>query len=467
MNMEEMGPHGNTAMPVKEGGFRTLYQAPPIFASGTSVKAQATSFEAVAGKTSNFSGYGTGILGPTIMIERGQDFSLRLENGLGQATNIHWHGLIVPAEMDGGPSQVVSAGSSFQYNFPIVQRAGTYWYHPHPHGNTARQVHNGLGGAFIVTDTEERSLNLPSGEQDKLLVLQDKRIGDSGNVVYSPFMSEIMTGYFGNHILVNGIYSPVIEVKSRFHRLRMVNGSTARVYNLALSTGKSFHVIGGDGGLLPAPEQLTSVFLAPGERVDILVDFSTSKRGDELYLISDRFEGGVQGNEAFEIAKFRVTEEETENFTIPAFLSHFEPIDPSAVVNSRTFTLFRSNKSAAPHRPGGGMGMHTINNLVFDQTRIDARVKADTVEEWIFDNSQGDEIHPMHIHALQFRVVERTGGRNRLTATEKGWKDTVLVMPGEKVKLLVPFPSYRGKYVFHCHNLEHEDDGMMLNFLIE
>jgi blue copper oxidase len=434
----------------------------PVLQSGSAVA------EIMSNKSSRVFGYHNNILGPIIKATTGETVNPILQNALHEETNIHWHGLVIPADMDGHPENIVNAGSSFNFSFVINQRAGTYWYHPHTHGKTARQVFMGLAGMFIVNDNEEQSLELPSGSYEVPLIIQDKCINPDFSLNYSPTGSEIMTGYLGQFVLVNGKHSPFLNVATRYYRLRVLNGSTARIYNLALSNGSSFYVIGSDGGLLSIPEPVTSLVLAPGERADLLIDFSAYSVGTELYLQSNAFNGGAaQGNQSFKILKLVVDRTETDSFALPATLSVINPIPPTSAVRTRKFNIVGQ---AAAHEGMPGMenmkGMHRINDKVFDMDRIDETVNAGTTEIWEFDNSTGDELHPMHIHGVQFQVVERTGGRNTLIASERGWKDTVLLMAGEKVKVIMTFPSNTGKFVFHCHNLEHEDDGMMLNYAI-
>lgn len=444
----------------------------PATVKNPSLIAKSTTASIVKGKTSRVFGYQDTILGPTIKMMNGENANINLQNSLSEETNIHWHGLIIPANMDGHPENIIQAGSSFNFNFQINQRAGTYWYHPHPHGKTSHQVFMGLAGMFIVNDAEEASLNLPANDYEIPLVIQDKRIYSDYSMNYSPTSGEIMTGYMGESVLVNGIYSPYFNVATRYYRMRVLNGSTARIYNLALSDSSGFYVIGSDGGLLSTSESVNSVLLAPGERADILVNFSNYAVGTEIYLQSKVFNAGtIQGTQTFGIMKFTVATSETETFTVPATLSIINPNPQTSASKIRAFDIAGMDMGDMGGMSGMGnmgsmAGMHTINGKSFDMNRIDEEVAAGSTEIWTFDNTMGDEIHPMHIHGVQFQVLDRTGGRNTLIATEKGWKDTVLVMPQEKVRVIMTFPQNKGKFVLHCHNLEHEDSGMMLNYKI-
>lgn len=446
---------------IVEDDFNRVLPLPNVVSNNPQFLVQSTSGQMLSQSSTSIFSYRNGLLGDTIKTTKGATVNIQVKNNLDVETNIHWHGLIVPEHMDGHPKDLIQAGDSFTYSLPIQQRAGTYWYHPHLHGDTARQVFMGLAGLFIVTDDEEDALHLPSGEFEIPVIIQDKRFSGT-SLDYSPSDEEIMTGYLGEKIIVNGIQAPFSAVGKSWYRLRILNGSTARVYNLAFSNDMAFHVIGADGGLLQAPERVTNLLLAPGERADVLVDFSSLAQG-QVYLISKKFsQYNLQGRQTFTIMKFVVEGSSSASFTLPAILSTIDTIPASSAVKTRTFDI-----AATVGAMSGGMGRHAINGKTFDMDSIAETVSANTTEIWEFDNRMGDEIHPMHVHGVQFQVLDRTGGRNHLIATEKGWKDTVLLMPGEKVRVIMTFPSYTGVFVLHCHNLEHEDDGMMINYLIQ
>lgn len=448
---------------IVEGSFDRPLSIPAVSNGSASLNAQFSAAELLKGRSSTTLSYANGLLGPTIKANTGETVNVSLQNSLSEETNIHWHGLILPEDMDGHPKDVASPGGSLNYSLPIIQRAGTYWYHPHPHGLTAKQVFMGLAGMFIVNDPEESGLNLPSGEFEVPLIIQDKHF-EGNNLEYSPNNDEIMTGYLGEQILVNGQHAPFLNVASGWYRLRILNGSTARVYNLGLTGGKQLNIIGSDGGLLSKPEAVANILLGPGERIDVLVDFSGLAIGKEIYLVSNKFsEFNVQGRQEFSLMKFKVDRTASSNFTLPSTLSNISAISTGLSVKTRVIDIAQMIGGEGGH---GGMGRHSINGKIFEIDRVDETVSVGTTEIWEFDNADGDEIHPMHIHGVQFQVLERTGGRNKVIASEKGWKDTILLMPGEKVKVIMTFPNYTGVFVFHCHNLEHEDDGMMLNYQI-
>lgn len=448
---------------IVEGGFDSPLVIPSSVSNNIQLNAGLNSASILRGKTTNTFSYGDGILGPIIKTTQGETVNVNLQNNLSEQTNIHWHGLILPENMDGHPKDVASSGGSLDYVLPIMQRAGTYWYHPHPHGDTARQVFMGLAGMFIVNDNEEASLNLPSGEYEIPIILQDKRFAGN-NLDYSPTQEEVMMGYLGENIVVNGVHAPYLNIAATWYRMRVLNGSTARVYNLSFSGGLKFYVIGSDGGLLRAAEEVTSILLGPGERLDILVDFSGLSIGKEIFLVSNKFSKyNEQGRQDFKIMKFKVERSATSDFILPSALSEIIPLNQAEAIKTRRFDIAAMMGGDGGH---GGAGRHTINGKIFEMERVDETVQSATTEVWEFDNMGGEEIHPMHIHGVQFQVLERIGGRNEIIVSEKGWKDTVLLMPGEKVKVIMKFHEYKGVFVFHCHNLEHEDDGMMLNYEI-
>lgn len=454
-------------VPVVNGDFSRLLSFPATAGPNHTIAAQSTT----ATLTSNnipVLGYQAGkVLGPTFRVHTGDAVNILLQNNLTEHTNIHWHGLKVPPLMDGHPDQLAQPGGTFRYQFTIQQRAGLSWYHPHPHEHTGSQVFKGLAGLFIINDAEEAALNLPAGEFELPLVIQDKRITATG-IQYDPSMEEIMAGYMGESLLVNGVYAPFAEVTTRTYRLRILNGSNARIYNLALSNNADMVLIGNDGGLLHKPVNIKEILLGPGERVDLLVNFAGLTSGSEIFLESKTFDhgGDAQGKQAFRVMKFNVTGISNVPFTLPATLSALPVIPSSSAVKTRNFSISNAMEHHGVPMNNGMRMRHRINGNLYDSNRIDETVAANTHEIWVFDNSKGDEPHPMHLHGVFFQVLERTGGRGKLIASESGWKDTVLVMPDETVKVIVPFGNNTGKFVFHCHNLEHEDDGMMLQYQI-
>jgi blue copper oxidase len=456
----------NSTSKVAEGAFSTALPSIPEMSGSTRVLTAQTVRHDAGSATFEALGYsGSGILGPTLTANTGDVMSLTLQNRLAEGTNLHWHGLTVPPEQDGYPDSTTPPGGTNSYSFPILQRAGLYWYHPHAHGSTAKQAYRGLAGLIRIADSAERGYRLPSGKDEVLLVLQDKRL--SGSVLeYAPSSSDVMAGMLGETIFVNGAISPVATLRKGWNRLRVLNGSNARVFNLALGDGTPLLVIGSDGGLLENAQSTGSILLGPGERVDVLVDLSRHAAGTSTFLKSMPFSGGgIQGSQDFRLLKILI-DSLVGDSSAPSL--SFAPLALPVSTNSvrtRIFEMTAMAHGGGGHSMGGGMGMHQINGKSWDPRRVDDSVVAGRTEIWEFKNPS-DEIHPVHIHGMQFGLLERTGGRAALSAHERGWKDTFVLLPGETVRAVIRFPNQPGLFLLHCHNLEHEDDGMMLQFRI-
>lgn len=466
-NSDELS--GSIARKVIEQAFNNPLAIPPTLDSNRAILEAKASSTILDSAVINTLGYGgASILGPTLKIEQGANLNLTFTNQLSEPTNIHWHGLVAPPLQDGYPTDVTKPGGTFNYKFSITNRPGTYWYHPHPDMATASQAYRGLAGFFLISSPEEKALNLPEGEYDIPIVVQDKRL--TNGLIYNPNSDDRTIGLFGESILVNGTLGAILEVTSRTYRLRLLNGSNARIYNFSLSNGAKFNLIGTDGGLIDSPKEMSSVLLSPGERADILVNFGSMDLDSSVFLVSNTFSGAYsQGYQMFKLMKFTVKKIESDPFTIPSVLMTVEKLKQFESIVTRKFIIGHDGMghSGMHHGGSGGLVMHPLDGKFFDPLRKDVVVNAGNIEIWEFDNSIGTETHPMHLHGLQFQVIKRTGGRGVLEPWELGWKDTVLAFPGEKVSIIIRFPDNRGKFVFHCHNLEHEDAGMMLNFEIQ
>ncbi len=390
---------------------------------------------------------------PTFRVQSGDDVELTFTNNLTEPSNIHWHGLIVPAEMDGHPRDAVAPGGTFRYAFTVNQRAGAYWYHPHPHMRTAAQVYGGMAGFFIVEDEEERALGLPSGEYEIPLLLQDRRVETDRSFTYAPTDADMATGYLGDTVIVNGTPDAVLDVARDVYRFRVLNGSNARILDLALSDSSAFHVIGTDGGLLDKPYDVQHSMMAPAERLDILIDFSRYQIGGTVTLTSRNFEGGSGRQQGAEmtILRFNIVRDGAPT-PIPTTLVPLERWDPAQAVRTREFVL-RTDHST-------GM-QHMINNRTFSMERVDETVRRGDLEIWTFANPT-QEAHPMHVHGTQFQVLD-FNENPEVEPKDLGWKDTVNVPAFTTVRVLTRFSPYTGLYMAHCHNLEHEDGGMMTN----
>ena len=435
-------------------------------------------------------------LGPVIRLRKGQKVRIRFSNALPESTIVHWHGLTVPAEMDGHPRSVIAPGKEFVYEFEVINRAGTYWYHSHPHDRTGPQVYRGLAGLLLISDQEEMALGLPSGAEEILCVLQDRRFDSQNQLIYLPSgttgmmgmmgMTDQMRGFLGDRILVNGRERPSLALATQAYRLRLLNSSNARIYKLAWSDGTPMTIIGTDGGLLERPLQQAYLTLAPAQRADLILDLSNHAVGANIELRSAPFpaadvdQSGMMGmgrmaqsvvpnGAPLSLLTIQVARRVASNFSLPSQLSVFdaswrrEPSGPS-----RRVTL------------SFGRGQWLLDGRTFDMTGAtpEETVSPGSTQIWELANVSGmmgvQMAHPIHLHGQQFRVLSRQlrsgsgedGKAIREGFADEGWKDTVLVMPDETVRLLVTFTRYPGLFLYHCHILEHEDMGMMRNFRV-
>jgi FtsP/CotA-like multicopper oxidase with cupredoxin domain len=427
-------------------------------------------------------------LGPVIRLRKGQKVRIRFSNALAESTIVHWHGLDVPAMMDGHPHLVIDQGKDYVYEFEVVNRAGTYWYHSHPHSRTGPQVYRGLAGLLLISDDEEDALNLPSGREEIVCVLQDRQFDGQNQLHYiAGGMMDQMHGFLGDRMLVNGRERPSLALATRAYRVRLLNGSNARIYKLMWSDGMPMTIIGTDGGLLEQPREQTYLTLAPAQRADVVLDLSRHAVGARLELRSAPFPatevdasgmsmggmmggmtaGAVPNGAPLSLLAIQVARREASTFRLPKRLS--------------TFDTSWQHETSAPARRitlAFQAGQWRLNDRTFDMMDAapDETVPAGSTQIWELANSPGmmgmQMAHPIHLHGRQFRVLSResgsgSGGRAvREGLTDEGWKDTVLVMPGETVRILVSFTRYLGLYLYHCHILEHEDMGMMRNFRV-
>ena len=383
-------------------------------------------------------GYNGSYLGPTIILNRGEDIQVTLLNQMQEETTVHWHGLLVPSDADGGPHQVIEPGAGRDVAFSVKQEAATLWYHPHTIGKTARQVYGGLAGFLLVKDDSSLSVGLPGtyGVDDVPLVVQDRSF--TAGMQFDLPGSYSPDGTFGDTILVNGTIHAAFEVTTELLRLRLLNGSNARIYDFRLSDGRSFLQIASDGGLLNEPAAMHSLRLTPGERAEILISFREMQPGSSL----DLMDGDAP------ILRLNTANDLKQSGTIPVTLNQLPPAADSGG-SDRRFVL-------------SGMGMMvSINGDVFDMHRVDEHGFAKQDEVWEIYNRpdmMGGMTHNFHLHGTQFRVLTRNGALPPLH--ERGWKDTVALDSDDQVRILVRFEE-PGLFMYHCHILEHEDNGMM------
>jgi FtsP/CotA-like multicopper oxidase with cupredoxin domain len=406
--------------------------------------------EFIPGYEANTLGYNGDYLGPIIKVNKGDDVKINVNNMLDEPTTVHWHGLEVSSEMDGGPHQIIDPNTTWKPYFTIDQPAATLWYHPHLLHKTGEQVYKGLAGLFYIEDENSKKLNIPKehGVNDIPLVIQDRRFTDNGDIPYDLNSSDLMNGFLGDTILINGAINPELDIENEVIRLRLLNGSNARTYEFNFNDGNEFYQIASDGGFLEESIEMDKVSLAPAERAEILVDFSDYNVGDEIILRDGKKN----------LMTIKIVNDSNRIIDIPKNLVEITGYNKDEIVRSREFVM-------------SGMGsMVTINGKQMNMDRIDEKLNLGELEEWVISNdSSGMGMmnsmpHPFHVHAVQFQIIARNGEVPPLN--EKGWKDTVMVKSGEDVRILVKFKK-KGLFMYHCHILEHEDSGMMGQFLVE
>jgi FtsP/CotA-like multicopper oxidase with cupredoxin domain len=494
--------------------------------SGQPTQVWSYAAELVKGDPNSLQDIPDSYLGPIIRVRQGQRVRVNFQNNLpqGQPSIVHWHGLILPEDMDGHPRFEIDPGQTYVYEFEVVNRAGTNWFHPHPDQLTGQQAYAGLAGVFIVTDPEEAALKLPTGAYEVPIVLQDRTLDANNQLLYlgskigtprnggmggmegmggmsqsnssqsSGGMDDMggMMGFLGKQLFVNGKPDFTLAAATRVYRLRILNGSNARIYKLAWSNGDPLTVIGTDGSLLSQPVTRKYVMLAPGERLDVWADFSKLKVGTQLALNSLAFSGAenVDGNSmggmsssnapelgaAMTLFNVKIARAETETLQLPSKLAALPLLRPEDATN------------AAQPRPVelSLQGMKWVmNGKPFEMTTATPQetVKLNSIEQWEIINKLNPGAmmdakgmaHPIHLHGVQFQVISRqvlpelAAGWQTVKDgyVDEGLKDTVMVMPGERVKLLMKFEKYSGLFTYHCHNLEHEDAGMMRNYRVK
>lgn len=461
-------------------------------------------------------GYQSKYPGPTIEAVRGEPMEIHWENNLPlrhlfavdprihgampPAPDVrivpHLHGSRTSSESDGLPEKWFGCGESRRYFYPNDQRGATLWYHDHALGITRLNVYAGLSGFCLLRDRDEGGLDLPSGEYEIPLLLQDRTLNKDGQLVYSPTQEdglELPPGvwgpeFFGELPVVNGVIAPHLEVEPRPYRFRVLNGANSRFFDLYLNLAKkptdipslaSLQQIGTDGGLLCGPVSLTHLLLGPAERADLVIDFS-GFQGKTITLCNDArapYPGWSMLDNLHaridELMQFRVAQALRKNRNVVSFSRSFQRLEEKTSAATRDFIL-----SEQLDAQGHSLGVRINAKNYADP--VTETVQLGSVETWRFINTT-DDAHPMHLHLVQFQILHRQGfdpiefrkgslqpvGAPRPpAANEAGWKDTAVVSPNEVLTILVPFEGYAGRYVFHCHMLEHEDNDMMRPYLV-
>ena len=440
---------------------------------------------------------------------RGDKMTLKFNNKLMSDSTIHWHGFKIPANMDGGPDFPIGPNKSKTYSFTMDQPAASLWFHPHPDMQTGKQVYMGLAGVFLLNDdiTKELEQNnqLPSEDRDITLLVQDRRFAMAQNGVrVLEYKNQDMDndGMLGDIVLVNGSQSPKLDVGTGKYRLRLYNLSNAKNYDFAFSDGRSFTIVGTDGGLLEKPVKVNHIFMGAAERVEIIVDFSKDNIGSKVALISKYFQddnmqmdnntsmgmnnNGMDNNMSnndernqssmpmqgrtingteVNIMRFDIMQKMEDTVKIYTALPQRAEINNRLLAdnadnlgNERQFDMTMAMNGM------GGMMTFVINGKSFDPKRVDEYVSANSTEIWNITNNS-PMAHPFHAHAIQWQILSRNG--IPATGTDLGWKDTFLVRANESIKIIGKFePVNQGDYMYHCHILEHEDAGMMGYFRV-
>ena len=427
------------------------------------------------GVASETLGINAGYLGPVLRVKQGQTLPFDVKNTIGDTTTIHWHGLHIPGDVDGGPHQEIAHGEVWSPDVPIVQSASMNWFHSHMHGKTAQQTYNGLAGVLLVEDDASLAADLPKtyGVDDFTLILQDKAFDAQGKMAYTLNAQTFEDGFQADNLVVNGALAPVAQtVPTGLVRLRILNACNARFLRLSLATGP-VTVIASDGGFLASPVEAENILMSPGERYEILVDMDAAE--------NNALNIDLNGNNGFwenlfsgraTATALTLTQSDEVGFTgsMPKQLANLAPADASEANVTRSFEL-QMNLGADLTALAmdwenfcGNAGAMAINGLPMKMDRIDETVRKGDTEIWRI--SVDDMLHPFHIHGCSFRILSQNGGTP--PAYAQGWKDMVHVEEGWS-EVLVKFDHAapaNAPYMYHCHILEHEDCGMMGQFTV-
>ncbi len=457
---------GTTITPKLPG---TLWIPPALAAKSFNLNLAKTTKQLRTGAATATYGYnGADFWGPTLIMKKGDHVKLNVTNNLAADTTTHWHGLHLPAAMDGGPHQVIAPGATWSPEFDVMNHAALFWYHPHMHEHTKEQLAYGAGGFILIQDDEEAKLALPRsyGVDDIPIVFSSRRFTTDNQFD--------LTGEYGDYLMANGIIDATTTLPAQVVRLRLLNAETERSYMVGFADGRTFQLIGTDGGLLDAPVPLQKLMLSAGERVEILLDLSKDAPGATLAMqafnggFSLGFPGGepassgqfgsLLNNKTFDMLKITVGAATTGAVTtIPAALVKNTYWTAADATNSRTLKV----TDKGPGTP------FTFDNASYNMDTINQTVALNAIEKWTITNDQVFG-HVFHIHDVQFKIVSRSSGK--VDAWEQGWKDTVFLPINESVSFVAKFDDFASAtdpYMYHCHMANHEDGGLMGQFLVK
>ena len=431
-----------------------------------------------SGAATNTYGYnGNNFWGPTLILNQGDSVQMNVTNNLTDTTTTHWHGFHIAPQMDGGPHQTIAPGQTWSPSFVVRNSAATYWYHPHLHEKTFDQLTMGAGGLIIIKDPVEAALALPRtyGVDDIPVVLTSRRF-----LTGNQFSKNIAIDIYGDYMLTNGTLNAQVTLPKQYVRFRILNAEIERGLNLGFSDNRTFSVITNDGGLLNAPVPVTRIVMMPGERVEIMVDLGNDAVGTSLdmkaFNSGQQFgfpgqegnpvqptgnagplNGSLLNNTDFPVLHINVGARTASAITtIPSTLANNTYWSTADVTNSRTVNITGGNA-------GGGF---SFDNKAFSHTLINHTIKLGAVEKWTVVNNNIFG-HSIHIHDVQFKIVSRSSGP--VAPYESGWKDTFYIPRGASVDVIAKFADFASlanAYMFHCHFSNHEDEGLMGQFLV-
>ncbi|MFG6538527.1 multicopper oxidase family protein [Sulfitobacter sp. CS16] len=425
-------------------------------------------------------GWSQDYLGPTLRMRRSRTARLTARNSLDSPITAHWHGLHVPGRQDGGPQSLIAPGQELEQNLDIDQPVGTFWYHSHPHGRTGDQVYRGLAGMLLIEDEAPASDNLPMeyGVDDLPLIIQDKSFSRSGALQYDDDGMAAMRGFRGDRIAVNGALAPKARVPQGVVRFRLLNASNSRVYALRFNNNRSFHQIGSDAGLLPAPVERRKLQLAPAERAEILIDFSDGagarmvSEDVPVEMMGGGMMGGMMGGNsgpatrdgAFRVLDIEVDRSQTGAIkALPVKLPGAHLPAFGEPVRRRRFELNMMMGMGMMRGMFGGRPKLGINGKTYDMDRIDQQVRLGETEVWEITADMMS--HPFHIHGTSFQVLSQNG--QPVEFGKVGMKDVVWVENSAEILVRFDKPATKDTpFMYHCHILEHEDSGMMGQFTV-
>lgn len=410
--------------------------------------------------------------GPTLIMNKWQNVSFNVKNKLNDSTTLHWHGMHLPAVMDGGPHQVIPPGTTWQPYWQVTNQASTLWYHPHLHMMTNEQMAKGLGGLIIIRDSAERALALPRryGIDDIPLVLTSRRYDASNQFVYTNVA-------YGDYMLTNGTPSAQVSLPKQFVRLRILNAESERAYNIGFSDNRNFYVIGNDGGLLNAPVTVNRLKLLVGERVEVLVDLGSDAVGStvDLNAYNAGFPLGFPGGEPAQSGQFGSLLNNTTfcllHVVVAPTTTNAVTALPATLLNNVYWTASNATVSRTLNITNGQPGNpipFNFDNASFVMSTINKTVTLNTIEKWTVKNNNVFG-HAFHIHDVEFKIVDRNGSAAGVNAYESGWKDVMYVPINESVTFVAKFNDYADPihpFMYHCHFGLHEDDGMMGQFVV-